>query len=308
MVGKGCLLYLTFVRDIGVDTPTIDYVPVLQDFLDVFPADIAGKPLKRDIDLVPGTQRISIPLYRMVIAELKELKEQLQELLDKEFIRLSISLGANVVVDALNRKAVSMGSLAFIPIGKKPLAVDVQALANMFVRLDVSEPNQHGDSKDITIGDDGVLRIHGRICVANVDMLREFILEEAHNSREARLLGTNLVKDALDKVKLIQDHLHTAWSRQKSYANRKVRDVAYIVGEKVLLKISPMKDVMRFGKKRKLIPHYIGPFEYVSDPCHVLDFSTVQLDGDLTYVVEPVAILGPQVLKLRSKDIDSVKV
>ncbi|XP_070014093.1 uncharacterized protein [Nicotiana sylvestris] len=90
---------------------------------------------------------------------------------------------------------------------------------------------------------------------------------------EARLLGTNLVQDALDKVKLIQDRLRMAQSRQKSYANMKVRDISYMVREK----------------------------KYVSDMSHILDFSTVQLDSDLTYDVEPVAIFGQQVRKLRSK-------
>ncbi|XP_070004915.1 uncharacterized protein [Nicotiana sylvestris] len=56
---------------------------------------------------------------------------------------------------------------------------------------------------------------------------------------KARLLGLDLVQDALDKVKLIQEQLCTMQSRQKSYADRKVRDVSYMVGEKVLLKIHP---------------------------------------------------------------------
>ncbi|XP_070013088.1 uncharacterized protein [Nicotiana sylvestris] len=55
---------------------------------------------------------------------------------------------------------------------------------------------------------------------------------------EARLLGTDLVQDALEKVKVIQERLRTAQSRQKSYANWKVRDVSYTIGEKVLLKQS----------------------------------------------------------------------
>ena len=49
---------------------------------------------------------------------------------------------ANVVATALSRKSVSMGSLAYIPVGERPLTLDVQALANQFVRLDVSEPSR----------------------------------------------------------------------------------------------------------------------------------------------------------------------
>ncbi|XP_070032818.1 uncharacterized protein [Nicotiana tomentosiformis] len=99
---------------------------------------------------------------------------------------------ANVVADALNRKAVCMGNLAYIPIGERPLASDVQDLANPFVRLDVLEPSRvlacivarsslyerirerqyddphllvlrdtvwHGGAKQVTVGDDRVLRM-----------------------------------------------------------------------------------------------------------------------------------------------------
>ncbi|XP_070004902.1 uncharacterized protein [Nicotiana sylvestris] len=91
-----------FVRDVGFDTPTIDSALVVQDFLDMFLANLPGMPPDRDIDfgidLVPGTQPISIPPYHMETFELKELKEQLQELLDKGFIRPSVlSWGAPVL-------------------------------------------------------------------------------------------------------------------------------------------------------------------------------------------------------------------
>ncbi|XP_070032531.1 uncharacterized protein [Nicotiana tomentosiformis] len=84
---------------------------------------------------------------------------------------------ANVVADALSRKAASMSSLAFIPIGERPLAANVQALANKERQYDdlyllvLKDMVQHGDAKDVTIGDDGVLRMRGQICVPNVDGL-----------------------------------------------------------------------------------------------------------------------------------------
>ncbi|XP_070050877.1 uncharacterized protein [Nicotiana tomentosiformis] len=95
MVEKGYDAYLAYVRDVSIDTHTVESVPVVRDFPDVFPADLLGIPPDRDIDfgidLLPGTQPISIPPYRMAPSELKELKEQLQELLDKGFIRPSAS-------------------------------------------------------------------------------------------------------------------------------------------------------------------------------------------------------------------------
>ncbi|XP_070048007.1 uncharacterized protein [Nicotiana tomentosiformis] len=94
MVENGCLSYLAFVRDVSAETPVIYSLPVVRDFSDMFPADLPGMPPDRDIDfdidLVPGTQPISIISYRMAPAELKELKEQLQELLDKGFIQPSV--------------------------------------------------------------------------------------------------------------------------------------------------------------------------------------------------------------------------
>ncbi|XP_070032900.1 uncharacterized protein [Nicotiana tomentosiformis] len=81
MVGKGCLSYLAFVRDVDAYAPIIDSVPAVRDFPNVFPADLSGMPSDRDsdfgIDLVQGTQPISIPPYRIAPTELKELKEQL---------------------------------------------------------------------------------------------------------------------------------------------------------------------------------------------------------------------------------------
>ena len=62
-------------------------------------------------------------------------------------------------------------------------------------------------------------------------------------------------------MKFIQEKLLAAQSRQKEYADRKVRDMEFMEGEQVLLKVSPMKGVMRFGKRGKLSPRYIGPFE-----------------------------------------------
>ncbi|XP_070054961.1 uncharacterized protein [Nicotiana tomentosiformis] len=64
---------------------------------------------------------------------------------------------------------------------------------------------------------------------------------------KAKLYGTDLLEDALEKVKLIHQRLCTAQSRQKSYADQKARDLSFMVGEKVLLKVSPMKGIIKFS-------------------------------------------------------------
>ncbi|XP_015075300.1 uncharacterized protein LOC107019268 [Solanum pennellii] len=104
-----------------------------------------------------------------------------------------------------------------------------------------------------------------------------------------------------------------AQSRQKSYADRKVRDLEFMIGERVLLKVSPMKGVMRFGKKVKLSPRYISPFEIVERIGEVAYQLALppRLSGvhpNLTFEEEPITILDRRIRKLRSKEIASVKV
>ena len=107
----------------------------------------------------------------------------------------------------------------------------------------------------------------------------------------------------------------------------KRKDIRYEIGEKVFLKVSPWKKVMRFGKKGKLSPRFIGPYEviekvgpvayrlalppelgkihsvfhvsmlrrYRTDPSHVVSSETIELKPDLTYEEEPVEILAREV-------------
>ena len=78
---------------------------------------------------------------------------------------------------------------------------------------------------------------------------------------EARLLGPEIVQHMAEQVKIIRAKLKAAQDRQKSYADEKHRDVHFDVGDRVFIKVSPWKGVMRFGKNGKLSPRYISPFE-----------------------------------------------
>ena len=95
MVKSGCKAYLAHVIDTRIINNTIENILVLNEFLDVFSDDLPGLSPDREvefiIELVPGVAPIFISLYRMTPIELKELKTQLQELLDKKFIRPSVS-------------------------------------------------------------------------------------------------------------------------------------------------------------------------------------------------------------------------
>ena len=75
---------------------------------------------------------------------------------------------------------------------------------------------------------------------------------------EAALVGPDSVLYAMEKVQLIRDRLKTTQSRHKSYAYVRRRQLKFQVDDWIFLKVSPMKGVMRFGKKGKLSPRYAG--------------------------------------------------
>ncbi|KAJ8773033.1 hypothetical protein K2173_028210 [Erythroxylum novogranatense] len=95
MMGQGAESFLAHVVDLEVEVGRLEDYPIVREFPDVFPEELPGLPPVREIefaiDLIPEPQAISIPPYRMAPAELRELKEQLQELLEKQFIRPSSS-------------------------------------------------------------------------------------------------------------------------------------------------------------------------------------------------------------------------
>ncbi|XP_070014911.1 uncharacterized protein [Nicotiana sylvestris] len=106
---------------------------------------------------------------------------------------------------------------------------------------------------------------------------------------EIELYRPNLIHQAIEKVKVIQERLRTAQSRQKSYSDVRRCDLEFEVGDWVFLRISPMRGVMPFGKK-------------------AVPIKDVQVTEDLSYKEVLVAILDRQVCKLRTKDVASVKV
>nr|GEZ23957.1 putative reverse transcriptase domain-containing protein [Tanacetum cinerariifolium] len=91
----GCEGFLATIHDMTSEIPTIHDQPIVSEFPDVFPDELPGIPPVREvefnIELIPGAEPISKAPYRMAPVELKELKDQLQELLERGFIRPSVS-------------------------------------------------------------------------------------------------------------------------------------------------------------------------------------------------------------------------
>jgi hypothetical protein len=77
---------------------------------------------------------------------------------------------------------------------------------------------------------------------------------------ERQLMGPKIIQDTKDKVALIRKRMLTAQSRQKSYVDKGRLLVNFEVGDQVFLKVSPMKGVMRFGKKGKIESKVCWPF------------------------------------------------
>ena len=94
MISKGCHCHVVRVKDIESETLSLDSIPVVKDFPEVYLNDLPRIPPEWEIDfgihLLPNTKPISIPPYQMAPVELKELKAQLKDLLEKDFIQPSI--------------------------------------------------------------------------------------------------------------------------------------------------------------------------------------------------------------------------
>ncbi|XP_070057660.1 uncharacterized protein [Nicotiana tomentosiformis] len=79
MINKGCIYHLVRVMDTNAEAPTLESMPIMNEFLEVIPEELLRIPPDREIDfgigVMPGMQPISIPPYRMAPAELKELKD-----------------------------------------------------------------------------------------------------------------------------------------------------------------------------------------------------------------------------------------
>ena len=94
---------------------------------------------------------------------------------------------------------------------------------------------------------------------------------------ERSITGPDLIRDTSEKVSLIRQRLLTAQSQQKSNADVQRRPLEFEVGDHVFLKVMPKSGVVRFGKRGKLLPRFVGPFEILERvSCCVLVTVTAQ--------------------------------
>ncbi|GJX20577.1 putative reverse transcriptase domain-containing protein [Tanacetum coccineum] len=133
---------------------------------------------------------------------------------------------------------------------------------------------------------------------------------------ESSLIGPELVQETTDKVVLIKENLKAARDRQKSYADNRRKPLEFEVGDRVLLKVSPWKGVIRFGKKGKLASRYVGPFEILerigpkclADANLDVPLSEIKFNKTLCFVEELVEILDREIRSLKHSRISLMKV
>ncbi|GJY17689.1 hypothetical protein Tco_0389180 [Tanacetum coccineum] len=149
-----------------------------------------------------------------------------------------------------------------------------------------------------------------------------------------------MVQETTEKVIQIKQRMQAARGRQKSYANLKRKPMEFQVGDRVMLKVSPWKGVVRFGKRGKLNPRYVGPFKVLekigtvayklelpqefsrvhnifhvsnlkkcySDEPLAVPLEGLHVDDKLRFVEEPIEIMDREVKRLKQSRIPIVKV
>nr|GEU47750.1 hypothetical protein [Tanacetum cinerariifolium] len=146
---------------------------------------------------------------------------------------------------------------------------------------------------------------------------------------DSQLTGPELICETTEKIVQIKNRLLIAKSHQKSYADVRRKPMEFEVGDMVMLKVSPWKGVIRFGKRGKLSPRYIGPFEIIerigpvayklelpekrhgihntfhvsnlkkclADENLIIQLEEIQLDDKLHFIEEPVEIMDREVIE-----------
>ncbi|GJY63346.1 putative reverse transcriptase domain-containing protein [Tanacetum coccineum] len=157
---------------------------------------------------------------------------------------------------------------------------------------------------------------------------------------DSQLTGPKIIHETTEKIIQIKSRIQAARDRKTSYADKRRKYLKFQVGDKVILKVSPWKGVIHFGKRGKLNPRYIGPFKILSkigtvayrlelpkqlskvhstfhvsnmkkclsDETFIIPLDDIQIDDKLHFIEEPVEIMDREVKRLKQSHILIVKV
>ncbi|XP_074323763.1 uncharacterized protein LOC141660677 [Apium graveolens] len=361
--------------DTKKQVPNLHDIPMVNEFEDVFPEDLPGFPPDRAIEfaieLAPGTAPVSKFLGHVVSSEgvlvdpakieavtnwerpttpteirsflglagyyrrfVKDFAKILGPLtrLTRKTEKFVWTEKCEESFQELKRRLVTAPVLA-LPDGKgdfeKKLSEECETLTGEEVKCEKDEKGVI--SYHASIGMPQYEALYGRRCRSPL------CWDEVG---ETKILGPELVQQTRETIELIRKRLVAAQEQQKKYTDQTRKDQEFCVGEAVLLKVSPRKGVMRFGKKGKLSPRFIGLFEilkrigplayelplppnlqqvhnvfhvsmlrkYNPDARHVIEYEHVDLQPDLTYIEQPVKIMDRKEQVLRNKAVKLVRV
>nr|GEW12609.1 putative reverse transcriptase domain-containing protein [Tanacetum cinerariifolium] len=123
---------------------------------------------------------------------------------------------------------------------------------------------------------------------------------------DRQLTGPEIIHETTEKIVQIKSRIQAARDLQKSYADVRRKPLEFQVGDKVMLKVSPWKGVIRFGKRGKLNPRYIGPFKISARVGTIA--CRLELPEQLSRVHKPIKIMDREVKRLKQSRIPIVKV
>ncbi|GKE52620.1 putative reverse transcriptase domain-containing protein [Tanacetum coccineum] len=127
--------------------------------------------------------------------------------------------------------------------------------------------------------------------------------------RDAQLTGPAIIQETTEMIAQIKNRIQAAHDRQKSYANIRHKPMVFQVGDKVMLKVSPWKGVVRFRKWGKLNPRYVGPFKKcLSDESLVIPLEELRVDDKLYFVEEPIEVMDRKIKQLKRSRIPIINV
>nr|GEV47674.1 putative reverse transcriptase domain-containing protein [Tanacetum cinerariifolium] len=222
----------------------LEYIPIVQDFPEDLPGILPTRQVEFQINLVPGTAPVARAPYRLAPSGMKELSDQLKELADKGFIRPNQGFGCGA-----NAKGKARLYLKEVVTRRRiPVSIICDRDPRFTSKFWKAFQKAMGTQLDMNFGNGWERHLP--------------LVEFSYNNSYHASIKAAPFKALYDSTK--KQRIQAARDRQKSYANVRCKPLEFQVGDRVMLKVSPWKRVVCFGKRGKLNPRYIGPFKLLA--------------------------------------------